>query len=84
MIPMNLPPCDRRSRSEVGTISVTPSGLSTNRVLETIIPDLVKESTEGLQGMLPSGRRSESFSMFSTSSETTRPRAMSSTERHIR
>ena len=61
MVPLNLSPCDRRRRSAVRVISVTPPGVSTNQVLHAIIPDLVKGSTEGVQGLLPNGEKVRIF-----------------------
>ena len=60
MVPLNLPPCDRRRRSAVRVISVTP-GVSSNQVLHAILPDLVKGSTEGVQGLFPNGENVRIF-----------------------
>jgi hypothetical protein len=55
MLPMGIPPAERSGYGAVRCIGLTPPQVSTNEVLHYVIPDLVKCSTTGVQGLDPSG-----------------------------
>lgn len=51
----------RRAGSSVRTISLTPTGVSTNHVLNHIIPDIVKGATEGFKTVDAGGKQVRMF-----------------------
>jgi hypothetical protein len=53
MIPMGIPPAQRAGYGAVRCIDLTPPQMSTNVVLQYIVPDLVKCCTTGVQGQDP-------------------------------
>jgi hypothetical protein len=55
MLPMGLPPTKRSGYGAVRCIGLTPPQVSTNEVLQHIIPDLVASCTKGVDGQDPSG-----------------------------
>ena len=61
MLLLGLPPRSRSTRSSVRIIGLTPPGISTHNVLLSIIPDLVKGTTEGVEAHTPSGKKVRIF-----------------------
>mgnify|MGYP003438799006 FL=1 len=55
MLPMGIPPAQRAGYGAVRCIGLTPPQISTNEVLQFIVPDLVKCCTTGVQGQDPIG-----------------------------
>ena len=55
MLPLGLSPRDRTSRASTRLIGLTPPGVSMNQLMLHIIPDLLKASTEGVEGYTPDG-----------------------------
>ena len=55
MLPMGIPPAQRAGYGAVRCIGLTPPQMSTNEVLQYIVPDLVKCCTTGVQGQDPTG-----------------------------
>jgi hypothetical protein len=55
MLPMGLPPAQRSGSGAVRCIGLTPPQVSTNEVLQYIVPDLAKCCTTGVQGLDPNG-----------------------------
>jgi hypothetical protein len=55
MLPMGIPPAQRAGYGAVRCIGLTPPGVSTNEVLQYIVPDLVNCCTTGVQGLDPNG-----------------------------
>lgn len=49
MLPLSVPVQSRTSRRAVRVIGVTPPGVSTNKILESIAADLSKMCTKGMQ-----------------------------------
>lgn len=46
MMPLNFPMSGKRSISSVWTMSLTQPGLSTNSILEELLPEIVEETTK--------------------------------------
>jgi hypothetical protein len=55
LLPMGIPPAQRAGYGAVRCIGQTPPQMSTNEVLQDIVPDLVKCCTTGVQGQDPIG-----------------------------
>jgi hypothetical protein len=55
MLPMGIPPAQRAGYVAVCCIGLTTPQMSTNEVLQCIVPDLVKCCTTGVQGQDPIG-----------------------------
>ena len=50
-LPLSLSLNRRRGRTAVRTIALTPTGVSTNQVLDYIIPDIIQGMTEGFESV---------------------------------
>ena len=61
MLPLGLPPRSHNTRLSVRIIGLTPPGISTNNVLLSIIPDLSKGTTEGVEAHTPSEEKVRIF-----------------------
>lgn len=61
MLPLGLPPGDRNSRASVRILGLTPPGVSTNKIILEIVPDLVCGVVDGFGVMTPSGERVKAF-----------------------
>ena len=53
LLPIGLPPRNRRKRSSVRLIALTVPGVSTNAVLNYIVSDILKGATDGIDGYTP-------------------------------
>lgn len=56
-MPMSQPPNVRKYNSEIHTVSRTPSSVSSNLVLDQIIPGIVKEIRDGVKCTDPFGNQ---------------------------
>ena len=61
MLHLRLPTRSRSTRSSARVIWSTPPGVSTNNVLLSIIPDLVKRTTDSVELHAPTGKRVRIF-----------------------
>lgn len=66
ILPLNLPLKVRQSSKAVRVLALTPPGVSTNSVLEEIIPDIVEGCTQGFEAVTPDG---ETIQIFWTQSD---------------
>jgi hypothetical protein len=64
MLPMGIPPVQRAGYGAMRCIGLTPPQMSTNEVLQYIVPDLVKCCTHGVQGQHPTGNSVTTFIEF--------------------
>ena len=61
MLPIGLSQRKRRTQLSVRTISLVPNGVSTNHVLDHVINDIVKGSTQGFDAVDLNGERCKLF-----------------------
>jgi hypothetical protein len=55
MLPMGIPPNQRSGFGAVRCLGLSPPQMSSNEILQYIVPDLVKSATTGIQGLDPEG-----------------------------
>ena len=55
ILPLGIPVWKRNGVNSIRILGVTPAGVSSNRIIDAVIPDIVKMSSEGVVVRMPDG-----------------------------